>query len=162
MRRGARRRVPSLARSRVGLVCDLPGRLWQALGNSTKASDQALLADLTAALAREPGSADLSNALGVAAAMGSQAKGQAPIDYFHQAVQQDSNHLMAGLNLVEALVKAGQYQPAIDQALQVLTAIPGASEDSSPGHTLAVDSSSAGSASLRETPHFPTGFDFFR
>src|SRR5439155_24515832 len=84
MRRGARRRVPSLARSRVGLVCDLPGRLWQALGNSTKASDQALLADLTAALAREPGSADLSNALGVAAAMGSQAKGQAPIDDFHQ------------------------------------------------------------------------------
>jgi glycosyltransferase involved in cell wall biosynthesis/Flp pilus assembly protein TadD len=107
---------------------DLVARLWQAV--SSDGPDPALATDLAQALVQEPRSAWLHQALGILVAR--QAQGSGPITdqiarevtgYFRRAVASDPHHPMAGLNLTEALLGAGELQGAQEaarQALQVL------------------------------------------
>src|SRR5581483_5783886 len=98
-------------------------------------------------------SAALHHALGLATALAEQGRTpetalaeKAP-GYFERALACDPNHVMAGLNLAEALAQAGQKQCAIDQARRTLDVL-------SHLDKLSPDCLNAG--------HFPLGFDLFR
>lgn len=127
----------------------LPARVWQALSGG---ADPFLSRDLAAALAREPKSAGLHNALGVALTL--DARGPLAAEtvtlaagYFQRALMHDSAHLVAGLNRAEALAAANQSAPATEQA----------------GQTLALlDRGPAPSPSVWDAGHFPPGFHLFR
>jgi GT2 family glycosyltransferase/predicted Zn-dependent protease len=105
---------------------DLLGRTWQAVG-SVLGNDPSLPGDLASAIISHPQDADLHNALGVAVALQQQAQGPTTGDvaqrvsqYFQRAVDADPAHAMARLNLIEALLGAGQTDAALEHARRVL------------------------------------------
>lgn len=67
--------------------------------------------------------------------------------YFRRALECDPANVVAGLNLVEALVGAEQPAEAIEQARRVLAVL---------------DRTSAFDPTVLDTPHFPTAWDVFR
>jgi glycosyltransferase involved in cell wall biosynthesis/Tfp pilus assembly protein PilF len=114
---------------------NLVDRCWQLL-SSTDTDDPTLVHDLTTALGAQPGTADASaeypaslhNALGLAGVLVSQGQGRsqaevalAAVDHFRRAVETQPSHVLAGLNLVEALAGAGQTQTAIEHARRTLS-----------------------------------------
>ncbi|HKI33740.1 MAG TPA: glycosyltransferase [Gemmataceae bacterium] len=104
---------------------ELLTRCWQALGGS-RFEDTALVADLEKAAEARPESADLHNALGVALGRQAQGRSSAPFaaavaaEHFRRALACQPDHLLAGLNLAEALDAAGQDLAAIDAARRTL------------------------------------------
>jgi GT2 family glycosyltransferase/predicted Zn-dependent protease len=130
---------------------DLLARTWQALGSSPS-GDPVLEYDLANALVARPGSAALHNALGLTVARkadgpGPQAVAERAAGHFRRALERDPAHLLAGLNLAEALAQAGQPHAAREQARQTLDRL-----DPAGG---------AAPAGLDAGP-FPPGFDLFR
>src|ERR1700676_529549 len=89
-------------------VRELLGRVGQALSGEN-GRDPGLASDLAGALVREPRSAHLHNALGVAMALrgreggAGMAAGGTPAGYFERAVGCDGGHVVARLNWAEAL-----------------------------------------------------------
>jgi len=149
-----------------GLQNELSARLWQAL-SATEYTDDALVADIADALVEEPTSAELHNALGLAIALGE--KGRMPqtalaqkvAPHFARAVECDAGHVVAGLNLAEALALGGQQRDAIQQAEKTLGVLEKIRT------TIGDDPrKSAESAFVRvpflDSTHFPIGFDLFR
>jgi GT2 family glycosyltransferase/tetratricopeptide (TPR) repeat protein len=131
---------------------ELLTRTWQLLSSSTLGDPQ-LSADLREALASRPESAALHNALGLAATV--QAIGAGPVSpsvaaaaagHFQRALACDPLHVMAGLNRAEALVVAGQYPQAVEQARQTLGLVNRAAKVE-PG--------------VLDAGHFPPEFDHF-
>jgi hypothetical protein len=136
----------------MGQPC-LPARTWQAL-SSSRGRDLLLGRDLQAALAAAPHAAALHNALGLAVTVEAQGAGpatallagQAAV-HFRRARESDAGHVLAGLNLVEALVGCGQDAEAKAIARNLLARL-----EQSPD--LPPD--------VLEAGHFPPGFDPFR
>jgi glycosyltransferase involved in cell wall biosynthesis/predicted Zn-dependent protease len=140
------RHRPAIARTDSWLVA----RTWQEL--SSDMGDPALVADLTAALVKEPATAALHNALGLAEFLEARRAKTTPpmptiIGRFQRALQVAPDQVVMGLNLVEAQVAAGQADAAIEKARQLLKAL-----------SLSV----ALSSEWLQTPHFPPDFDDFR
>jgi GT2 family glycosyltransferase/Flp pilus assembly protein TadD len=140
-------------RPRRDSIEELRLRTWQALG-SHEPGDPNLILDLNAALATQPRSAELHNALGLAEML--EARGRGPTingqpaqaaDHFQRAVESDPAHLIAGLNLVEALVGTGRTQQAVDQARRTLAAL---------------DRPAGSPATWQDAGRFPPGYDLFR
>jgi GT2 family glycosyltransferase/tetratricopeptide (TPR) repeat protein len=130
---------------------DLLARTWQALGSGA-AGDPALEYDLATALVAQPGAAALHHALGLTVALKAdgpspQAVAERAAGHFRRALERDPAHLLAGLNLAEALAQAGQAHAAREQARQTLDRL-----DRAGG---------AAPAGLDAGP-FPPGFDPFR
>jgi GT2 family glycosyltransferase/Tfp pilus assembly protein PilF len=129
------------------------GRLCQA-SSASRAGDPELVSDLATALIKDPRSAALHNALGVAVALEARSKGapiepaiQQAIGCFRRAIACDPDYVVAGLNLVEGLLVSGQRDAAIEEARRVVAALD--QEKRLPWG--AVDAC-----------HFPAGFDLFR
>ena len=172
-------------RCRRGKAPSLQARLWQTL-SSGEPADANLPADLAAALVVEPKSASLHNALGLATAAAEQGHvpsatlAQTAAGYFERAVACDPTHVMAGLNLAEALAISGQPQAAIERALRTLDVLNRQSEGNEraaigcrsgfqPDRTdwksvlrrCGVTHGDLDTASM-DAGHFPLGFDLFR
>jgi glycosyltransferase involved in cell wall biosynthesis/tetratricopeptide (TPR) repeat protein len=124
---------------------DLHLRVWQALSTSMPV-DASLLPDLEARLLAEPTSASLWNALGLVLGRTGEDGGRR-LEAFRRAWVADSHHVLAGLNLAEALAQGKQAREAADQARSVL---------------LALDAMPAGEARGLDEGHFPPAFDDFR
>jgi glycosyltransferase involved in cell wall biosynthesis/predicted Zn-dependent protease/predicted O-methyltransferase YrrM len=134
-------------------VYSLPGllsRTWQALSS---AGDPALHEGLLQALGREPNNAELHNALGLAAAIvGPHGRitgevARQACEHFRAALLAEPRHLVAGLNLVEALTGLGNKPQAVEAARQLLRP---------------VDAGAGDDATLLDAPRFPPCFDLFR
>jgi GT2 family glycosyltransferase len=157
----------------------MSARLWQALGSSD-GIDPGLVPDLAAALIGQPQSASLHNTLGLAVALA--ARGQGPTSaaiaeqaagYFRRALDADPGHVVAGVNLVEALVGAGREAQAADVARRTLAALErrlapsplvgegwgGGVESRAPPPE---PSPTRGEGEEWDSPHFPPAFDHFR
>jgi GT2 family glycosyltransferase len=152
-------------------------RVWQALGSGTAEDDPTLVPDLAMALTTAPQSAELHNALGLAVTLAAQRNrittdglAREAVGYFRRAVERDPGHAIAGLNLVEALIGAGQTTEAIEQARRMASLSHGLNTDEtrtrSPGirplHPLNVSPSHPLTSSWLDAPHFPPAYDFFR
>jgi tetratricopeptide (TPR) repeat protein len=115
-------------------------------------NDTRLVADLQAQLQCQPEAAALHNALGLAVARGGAgarqpvAAAEAVVEHFRRAVANDPGHVVAGLNLAEALAATGQRQAAVDQARHTLVRL----EQAAPLDPLVLDAG-----------HFPAGLDTF-
>ncbi|HEV8060372.1 MAG TPA: glycosyltransferase [Gemmataceae bacterium] len=115
----------------AGEAIDWRGRLWQALGSGQPRSDSGLVQDLVSCCASGSGDrleslsyvrADLHNGLGMALALTNTGGELQPIgEEFARAVRLDRTHPVAGLNLVEALIKGGQRTAAIEEAKATLS-----------------------------------------
>jgi GT2 family glycosyltransferase/predicted Zn-dependent protease len=132
----------------------LLGRCWQALSNSQAGGDPALLTDLATALSVRPRSATLHNALGVVTSLAAKVRGRTwaahadrAAGYFRRALEHDPTHIMAGLNLVEALVGLEKKKEAIDQGWKTLNFL---------------DRHDPRDPDILEGCHFPVAFDHFR
>jgi glycosyltransferase involved in cell wall biosynthesis/predicted Zn-dependent protease len=126
-------------------------RIWQAV-SSVAVGELQTKRDFEKELVQDPRNGDLHNGLGVLRAVEAiGASREMPlaeiIDCFRQAVTVDPGHALAGLNLAEALVAAGQTQPAIAECRRVLELL-------RCGHTLRAD--------VLDSAHFPPLFDLFR
>ncbi len=128
-------------------------RTWEAL-SSTSGPGPRLARDLAAALVLRPFDAGLHNALGLVEALEAKREGLAEpaqaaraVGYFQRAIAHEPGHVVAGLNLVEALVALQQYPQAIEQARRVLTIVE---------RTGRLD------FQMLDAGHFPPVFDFFR
>jgi tetratricopeptide (TPR) repeat protein len=147
------------ARGRPGYCPEqhLAARLWQGFGSS-RHEDPSLVPDLVRALEARPESADLHNGLGLALTLAGRGHGLSPAElgkraaeHFGRAVECDPSHLVAGLNLAEALAAAGWAAPAVVQARRTLAALerrPVANPGALPGWL--------------DAGHFPPDFDLFR
>src|SRR5262249_13898578 len=131
----------------------LPARTWQAL-SASRGRDPSLSRDLQAALAATPNEAALHNGLGLAGTLDAQGTGataallaRRAVGHFRHAWTAAPGHVLAGLNLVEALAGSEQDAEARQAAGQVLARL-----ERSPD--LPADVLDAG--------HFPPGFDPFR
>src|SRR5207247_5539252 len=107
----------------------LSERSWQTLSSSDEV-DPGVTGDLAAALVDRPHDAELHNALGLVTALAEKGPGpvtstlaQKVVGYFQRAAENDPNHLMAGLNLAEALVGLNQKDAAVAQAKRILATI---------------------------------------
>jgi tetratricopeptide (TPR) repeat protein len=147
--------VQERARQRPGLPGEeqLLARTWQALCSS-QGADPMLARDLAETVAAQPRSAELHNALGLAATLAT--RGQRPTlgaaaeqatPHFQRALTADPEHLVALLNHVECLTAVRQHQPAIEQARRLLSLL-----DRGRG----LDPRALGAV------HFPPEFDHFR
>jgi tetratricopeptide (TPR) repeat protein len=132
----------------------------QELLTSAEPGDTRLAADLAAALVERPGEASLHNALGLAVAHTAQAGGsrlraqaRAVAGYFSRAVVADPRHVLAGLNLAEALAGAGEMAQAAQQARRALAVLEQDPDD--------LPEPDAPPGWLDEG-HFPLGWDHFR
>jgi glycosyltransferase involved in cell wall biosynthesis/predicted O-methyltransferase YrrM/Flp pilus assembly protein TadD len=143
------------ARERAGreLGPSVPLRVWQALSTSM-ARDPALVRDLEKGLRQEPSSAPFHHLVGLTRALiGHDGNGwkegglRDVVERFRDAWALDQRHILAGLNLAEALAHLGQTAEAAEQARAVL----GALEECSPGSEHGLDEG-----------HFPPVFDHFR
>jgi len=163
----------------------LQARLWQTLSTG-QPEDASLPADLAAALVAEPKSASLHNALGLASAaaepgrVSSATLAQTAAGYFERAVACDPTHIMAELNLAEALAIFGQPQAAIERALRTLDVLNrqperneraafGCRSGFQPDRTDWKSVLRSGGfthgdldADWMDAGHFPLGFDLFR
>jgi GT2 family glycosyltransferase/tetratricopeptide (TPR) repeat protein len=136
-----------------GEPLDPDGRVWQALCQS-KGCDPGLSQDIATALAREPRSAAMQHALGLAVTLDNRAAGlpfaevaERACGYFQRAAEKDPLHVMANLNLAEALAISGRPQAAVEAAQRALALV-----DQEPSRDL----------QGLDAGHFPPGFDFFR
>ncbi len=186
--------VQERARKRCGAggSIGLTARMWQALGSGRPGDDTNLVQDLVGCQASGSddrlGSlsyvgADLHNAIGMALALTSSGGELQPIgEAFARAVRCDAKHPVARLNLVEALVKAGQRDAAFAEARTALAKLAGLDVQYSPpldkgglGGSSATSTSNRVSppdnfpeaqkfaaSSWLDAPRFPQGFDFFR
>jgi glycosyltransferase involved in cell wall biosynthesis/predicted Zn-dependent protease len=143
--RAARRREEARP---LGLVA----RTWQLLA-SNPPRDAALADDLAAAVAADPTSSSLHNALGLAAtrrhprsAWQSPEVAREAAVSFQRAWECNPANALAGLNLAEAWAVSGQKEEAIAQARRVLAGLVG--WEPGPG--------------ALEAGHFPPVYDFFR
>jgi GT2 family glycosyltransferase len=132
-------------------VCD---RTWQCLNSGGPAADPTLTRDLAAALTRHPRLAALHNALGLVVAQSAQGQGpitpavaEQAVGYFRRAVSCNPGHVMAGLNVAEALLGIGKKEEAVTQARKTLSAL---------------ERSQNLDASVLDSGHFPPVFDPFR
>jgi tetratricopeptide (TPR) repeat protein len=140
---------------------NLVARCWQAF-SSTHAGDPALVHDLTMALEASPAGSEpsagnaaaLHNALGLVRVLASGGQGlsqtavaEAASGHFRRALGQQPSHVLAGLNLAEALVAAGQDQAALQQARRTLSIV---------DHRAKLDLISL------DGGHFPPVYDLFR
>jgi glycosyltransferase involved in cell wall biosynthesis/predicted Zn-dependent protease len=112
--------------SEDGNWLDLAGRVWERLCG-TAAGDEGLERDLAAALLERPEEAEWHNALGLLAADGARREGLATgeqarraLGYFERAVRCDPEHVLARLNLVEALAVVGGEERAVAEARRLL------------------------------------------
>jgi glycosyltransferase involved in cell wall biosynthesis/tetratricopeptide (TPR) repeat protein len=155
------------------------GDVWEALC-STAEPDPRLATELAAELVERPRDADLHNALGLVAAAEAQRQrlslseqARRAVGYFKRAVDHAPGNLMAGLNLVEALVVLGDKKRAIEQAKATLERLDrlavGQRTSRKDAKTAKEDAKLgfAASATLHEDSwidagHFPLAFDFFR
>ena len=97
------------------------------------------------AVAERP-TAALCNALGVVLSLAG--RGLRPVaESFRQALAADPTHLVAALNLVEALTALGEPTLATDGARRILAAL---------------DRNPPPASDVLDAPHFPPGFDTFR
>jgi tetratricopeptide (TPR) repeat protein len=131
----------------------LLGRTWELLCGADPHADPTLVRDLAAYLAGQKDAAALHNALGLAIACSAQQDGRITaavagqaLDSFRRTVAADPAHLLAGLNLAEALVVVEQHREAIAQARR----------------TLAVLDRAPLSRALLDGAHFPAAWDHFR
>src|SRR5262249_14549926 len=132
---------------------DLLARTWEAV-SAHDGADPALAADLLAALARQSGPGDLHNGLGLTLTLvgpgprpTTTALAQVAAGHFRDAVTSDPRHLIAGLNLVEAMAALGQQTVAIEGARRALAAL-------ARGQGL--------TPRALDGIRFPPGYDFFR
>ena len=116
-------------RFRQRMPCDegdiLLDRTWQIL-TAGAGRDPALVDDLGKAVARQPSSAALENALGLALLAQPQptkAALEAGRDCFASAWRKTPRYIMAGLNLAEVLLRLGERSLAVNQAWQTLAAL---------------------------------------
>src|SRR5260370_5713112 len=134
-------------RSATGGLEDYLARTWQALA-SKQGRDRSLRGDLGAAAAAEPEAAALHNAAGLMEALADQDGGAVEAaGHFRRAVTVDPVHLVAALNLVEALCELKLTQPALDGARRALALL-------QRGHGL--------DPARLDAPHYPPAFDTFR
>jgi glycosyltransferase involved in cell wall biosynthesis/Flp pilus assembly protein TadD len=127
----------------------LPGRCWQAL-NSSVGIDPTLRADLEAEAAGDSGQAAAHCALGLLAGRepgGERRRPSAAAEFFQRALTVCPNHVIAGLNLAEALAEQGQFREAAETAGRMLACLDRAGD-------LFPD--------LFDCGHYPVAFDFFR
>jgi GT2 family glycosyltransferase/Flp pilus assembly protein TadD len=130
---------------------DLLTRTWQVLSGG---HDPTLTADLDAALRGSPENAALHNAWGLALVQAGRRGGpvtatlaERAAGHFRRALACEATHVVAGLNLAEALVGLEQTQAAIEQARQTLALLEGPA---------------TWSAEVLDAGHFPPEFDLFR
>ena len=133
---------------------ELLARTWQALA-SGRCRDRLLVSDLEAAAAETPADAGLHNALGLAVTVAGQGTGpvtatlaERAVVHFRRAREADPDHLVAGLNLVEALVGCRQGARAVEVARELLARLEEEKKPLSP--------------EVLEAGHFPPAFDHFR
>lgn len=143
-------RARSKHRPVLGEVEGLLVRSWQQLGSSW-GSDSALAVDIGTALAAQPQSAALHNALGLLASRPQPGPittdgARQALPYFQRALSHEPAHVVAALNRVECLTALDDRQAAIDQARETLGIL-----DRVPQLPPAV----------LDAPHFPGGFDPF-
>jgi glycosyltransferase involved in cell wall biosynthesis/predicted Zn-dependent protease len=131
----------------------LLARTWEAL-SCQAGPDPALAQDLADALAAQPQSAALHNALGLVQTRAAQGAGPttAPLAeraaaHFQRALVSDPHHVLAALNLAEALVGIEQTRPAIDAARRLLARL---------------DRGEGLSPQALDAPHFPPCLETFR
>lgn len=142
-KRAQQRRLPAE-------IPDLLARVWRA---TSSGGDPSLYGDLLAARASQPQSAELQNALGLANALQAQgdrstgAGASQSLAHFRQAIECDAGHLLARLNLAEALIGAGQQDPAVTVLRHLLDLL---------------DRNAGDDNSLSNAPRFPFSFDLFR
>jgi hypothetical protein len=120
-------------------------RVWQALG-AAQGSDPDLPRDLMAVAPAGGASAALHQARGVAVGLDRPLSATAACraaEHFRLALWADPRHAVSALNLVEALYLAGKGSLAVEEARRLLSALDRG-------------------AKLRDAPHFPPGFDYFR
>jgi tetratricopeptide (TPR) repeat protein len=108
---------------------DLLARAQKLLA-STEHGDSRLAADIAAALVERPQSAGLHNALGLVLTRSAQmaqgggrltsAQNRTAAGYFRRAFAADPRHVLAGLNLAESLIGAGDLAQAGEQARRTL------------------------------------------
>jgi hypothetical protein len=138
---------------------DLLRRLGQALSAGVLV-DRSLPAELEAAQATQPFTAALPHALGLAQALAARGAGPTTADHaravagaFYRAVNRDPTHIVAFLNLAEALIGSGQREHAAGAARHALALL-------ERGLTPGMDTKS--SPTWLDAGHFPPGFDAFR
>jgi FkbM family methyltransferase len=145
---GFRGRPPSKPPSTV--AGSLLLRTWQALQTYGE-PDTALTSDLQQTLVDQPRCATLYHALAMALALEAHRRSSmdrsAVLKALRQALYYDPTHVMAGLNLAEALVGAGQISAAVQQARRTL-AILRRFERLSP--------------QILDSAHLPPAYDHFR
>jgi glycosyltransferase involved in cell wall biosynthesis/predicted Zn-dependent protease len=135
----------SRSRPRPGDDDLLLPRTWQLL-SAAEGSDPSLADDLRRALQDRPRDATLHNALGLTLAR-TGAELPAVATAFQDGWLADPRHVVAGLNLAEALARLGQPAEAADQA----------------GRTLAMlDRLGRLPQQAQDDPRYPPGFDHFR
>lgn len=113
---------------------------------STESIDATLVQELTAAVAEQPASASLHNALGLTLASHGESA-EAVTVHFRNAFENDRLHVLAGLNAVEALARSGQRQHAMETATVCLATL----DQTEPEKLHALDEA-----------HYPTAYDLFR
>jgi GT2 family glycosyltransferase/tetratricopeptide (TPR) repeat protein len=123
----------------------LLSRVWQALGSSDR-GDASLAIDLADALALEPRSATLHNALGVILAVQGE-RAERVAGYFGRAVENDPTHVVARRNWAEALAAGGRREEAIEQAQRAMALI---------------DQEQPIQRAVLDAGPYPPAFDFFR
>jgi tetratricopeptide (TPR) repeat protein len=136
---------------------ELAARTWEAVDTLGPGNPE-LVADLGSALVRQPRDAGLHVALGLAEAC--MQRGPRPslqeattaAGYFERALLYDPGNLMAGLNLAEALLLAGEKEQAGQAAVRTLRAL----QEKDDRGTLAACQTWA------ECGRYPLGFDAFR
>ena len=138
------RRRPALSEEEEAL-----GRCWQAL--SSRTGDPGLVAALEAVLRKQPRTAVLHNALGLATSLRTPARQPADFgraaEHFGRAVALHPGYVLGRLNLAEALARAGREDEAMNQARQSLRSLEQQPEQG---------------PLLLDGGHFPPAFDFFR
>jgi GT2 family glycosyltransferase/predicted Zn-dependent protease len=133
---------------------DLPSRTWQALCTPDPLGDPFLIDELAGATVRHPGAAELHNALGVLLAREGAGPGplrataaERSVEHFRRATLADPCHVLAGLNLAEALAALQQDGHAVEQARRTLDSLEARDETDLSGW---------------DAPHFPPVVDVFR
>jgi hypothetical protein len=118
--------------------------------SATVGCDPGLIGELERVLQARPEAAALWNALGYVRAMvhpqGRPHAAQASLPAFEKAWTCDSRHVVAGLNVAEALADLGHKDDAVQQARQTLEVLDGLPE---------LD------ARVIEAAHYPPEFDLF-
>ncbi|HWY86284.1 MAG TPA: glycosyltransferase, partial [Gemmataceae bacterium] len=127
-----REQPPAVAGQLSGRLESLLARCRQVL-EARAEGDPGLIGDLTRHMAKEPGDATLHVALGLAMVACSRQAGEqagppaaalgSAVEEFRRALIEDSNHVMARLNLVEGLLLLGDQESAAREARTALAVV---------------------------------------